>query len=113
MKLRNISDYKNKSKEDLIKAFSEPKGEPKPQTPKPKSEETPKPEPEPGIEIKVNTKSLKKLKKDFHKLRHKFSKEEIDRYRKVFDIAKNYKHLSKSKIKKEKELLSESEIDKV
>ena len=29
--LRNISDYENKSKEDLIKALSEPK----PETPKP------------------------------------------------------------------------------
>ena len=33
--LRNISDYENKSKEDLIKALSETKPEtPKPQTPK-------------------------------------------------------------------------------
>ena len=40
--IRNISDYENKSKEDLIKALREPKPEttkPKPQTPKP---ETPK-----------------------------------------------------------------------
>ena len=34
--IRNISDYKNKSKEDLIKALSEPKPETaKPETPKP------------------------------------------------------------------------------
>ena len=39
--IRNISDYENKSKEDLIKALSEPK----PETPKPKSQ-TPKPKPE-------------------------------------------------------------------
>ena len=33
--IRNISDYENKSKEDLIKALSETKPEtPKPQTPK-------------------------------------------------------------------------------
>ena len=34
--IRNISDYENKSKEDLIKALSKtkPKPEPKPQTPK-------------------------------------------------------------------------------
>ena len=31
--IRNISDYQNKSKEDLIKALSEPK----PQTPKPET----------------------------------------------------------------------------
>ena len=34
--VRNISDYENKSKEDLIKALSEPKSEsPKPAIPKP------------------------------------------------------------------------------
>ena len=38
-KLRNISDYENKSKEDLIKALSEQET-PKPETPKLK---TPKP----------------------------------------------------------------------
>ena len=40
--VRNISGYENKSKEDLIKALSEPKSEsPKPEIPKP---EIPKPE---------------------------------------------------------------------
>ena len=40
--VRNISGYENKSKEDLIKALSEPKSEsPKPEISKP---ETPKPE---------------------------------------------------------------------
>ena len=40
--VRNMSDYENKSKEDLIKALSEPKPEiPKLEIPKP---ETPKPE---------------------------------------------------------------------
>ena len=35
--IRNISDYENKSKEDLIKALSEPKPEtPKPETLEPK-----------------------------------------------------------------------------
>ena len=64
--LRNISEYENKSKEDLIKALSEPK----PETPKPKPEtsktklktpkprpETPKPEPKP--EIRANKRKLK------------------------------------------------------
>ena len=82
--VRNISDYENKSKEDLIKALSEPKPE------------TPKPEPKP--EIRVNKRKLKKLRKDFDELRHKFSKEEINEYRKAFYIAKNYKHLSESEI---------------
>ena len=71
--IRNISDYENKSKEDLIKALSEPKPETpkaKPETPKPKPEtsktklktpkprpETPKPEPKP--EIRANKRKLK------------------------------------------------------
>ena len=86
--IRNISDYENKSKEDLIKALSEPKPE------------TPKPEPKP--EIRVNKRKLKKLRKDFDELRHKFSKKEIDRYRKAFYVAKNKKYLSESEIKKTK-----------
>ena len=84
--IRNISDYENKSKEDLIKALSEPKPE------------TPKPEPKP--EIRVNKRKLKKLRKDFDELRHKFSKKEIDRYRKAFCVIKNYRHLSISEIQK-------------
>ena len=122
--LRNISDYENRSKEGLIKALSEtkqipkpetakpetPKPKPKPETPKPKSEtskletkptrtknrtktrntknqkktktETPKPE------IRVNKRKLRKLRKGFDELRYKFSKKEIDRYRKAFYVAK-------------------------
>ena len=102
---RNISGYENKSKEDLIKAFSEPKPETKlKQTPKQtlkpetKPKQTPKSDQEPKLEIKVNKKKLKKLRKDFDELRHKFSKEEINEYRKAFYIAKNYKHLSESEI---------------
>ena len=100
--IRNMSNYENKSKEDLIKALSEAKPEVKPklerkpkpetkpkQTPKPETKpkqtpkqtwkpetipkQTPKPEQEPKIEIKVNKKKFKKLRKDFDKLRHKFS----------------------------------------
>ena len=42
--IRNISDYENKSKDDLIKGLSEPK----PETPKPKPEtRKPKPKPKP------------------------------------------------------------------
>ena len=91
--LRNISDYENKSKEDLIKALSEPKPE------------TPKPEPKP--EIRVNKRKLKKLRKDFDELRHKFSKKEIDRYRKAFYVTENKKYLSKSEIKKTNRNLTE------
>ena len=58
VQIRNISDYENKSKENLIKALSETKPqttkpEPKPQTPKPKPE------------IRVNKKKLKKTLKRF------------------------------------------------
>ena len=87
---RNISDYENKSKEDLIKALSELET-PKPETPKPeakpktKQKQTPKPKPA----IRINKKKLKKLRKDSDELRHKFSKKEIDRYRKAFCVAKN------------------------
>ena len=118
--VRNISGYENKSKEDLIKALSETKPEilkpetPKPEIPKPETPKlkTPKlissklkisklkiPKPKPRPEIRVNKKKLKKLRKDFDELRHKFSKKEIDRYRKAFYVAKNKQYLSKSEIK--------------
>ena len=58
---RNIKDYKNKSEKDLTKLLSEPK---------------PK--------IIINKKKLEETKKDFSKLRHKFSEKEIDKYRKSF-----------------------------
>ena len=54
---RNISDYQNKSKEDLIKALNKPK-------------------PKTGI----NKKKLEEIRKDFYKLRHKFSKKESSKY---------------------------------
>ena len=56
---RNIRDYENKSKKDLIKAISEPKSKPK-------------------IKI-INKKKLEEIKKDFNELRYKFSKKEIDK----------------------------------
>ena len=73
---RNISDYESKSEKDLIKALSEPK---------------PK--------IKINKKKLEEIWKDFYKLRHKFPKKEIDKYRKAFYDIKNYRYLSTSEIK--------------
>ena len=57
---RNIRDYENKSKKDLIKAISEPKSKPQ-------------------IKIRINKKKLEEIKKDFNKLRYKFSKKEIDK----------------------------------
>ena len=101
---RNISDYENKSKEDLIKVLSETKPKPEPKIeikpkPEPKIEIKPKPEPnieikpepEPNIEIKVNKKKLKKLRKDLDELRHKFSKTETMSIEKLFMTVKNTK----------------------
>ena len=104
--LRNKRDYEKKSKLDLIKALSESKQEtkPKPETPKlqtpkpetkpksktlkPKPKPEPESEPEPKIRVITNKRKLKKLRKDFDELRHKFSIKEIDRYRKTFYVAK-------------------------
>ena len=61
--IRNISDYENKSKEDLIKALSEPK---------------------PKTKIGINKKKLEEIRKDFYKLRH-LSESEIEEIRKKFN----------------------------
>ena len=92
------TNLKRISKKAIIetKPELESKQTPKPETkPKPKLET----EPEAKVEIRIK-KKLKELRKDFDELRHKFSKTEIKRYRKAFYIAKNYKYLSKSEIKK-------------
>ena len=78
---KNISEYENKSKEDLVKALSEPKPEslkpeiPKPEIPKPKTPKLKKSKaissklkiskskigkPKPRSEMKVNKKKLKR-----------------------------------------------------
>ena len=86
--IRNISDYENKSKEDLIKALSEPKPEtklksgtptqiPKQETSKQIPKPETKPKPEPKIRVKIKNRKLKELRKDFDELRHKFSIKEI------------------------------------
>ena len=76
-KSRNIKDYKSKSKKDLIKALSETK---------------PK--------IRINKKKLEDIRKGFNELKYKFSKKEVDKYRKAFYDIKNYRHLSASEIMK-------------
>ena len=58
-KNRNIGDYENKSKNALIKVLSEPK-----------------------TKTKIDKKKLEDIRKGFIELRHKFSKKEIDKYRK-------------------------------
>ena len=81
----------------MIKTLSETK--PKPETPKP----------EPKIRVKTNKRKLKKLRKDFDGLRHKFSKTEIKEYRKAFYVAENKEYLFESEIKKTDKNLNELE----
>ena len=81
---RNIRNYENKSEKDLVKAFSKPK---------------PK--------IRINKKKFEEIRKDFNELRHKFSKKEIDKYRKAFYDIKNCRYLSTSEIKEAGKNLNE------
>ena len=53
----------------------------------------------PKPKIRINKKKLEEIKKDFNELRHKFSKKEIDKYRKAFYDIKNYRYLSVSEIR--------------
>ena len=111
--VRNISDYEIKSKEELTTVLSEPKlKSPKPETSK---SETPKlktlkikpkiissklkiakskipkiPKLKPRPKIRVSKKKLKKLRKDFDELRHKFDKKEIG-IEKLFMMLKTMK----------------------
>ena len=57
----NTRDYENKSKKDLIKVLSKTKSK-----------------------IRINKKVLEEIRRDFKELRHKFSKKEIDKYKKRF-----------------------------
>ena len=54
---------------------------------------------EPKPKIRINKKKLEEIRKYFNELRHKFSKKEIDKYRKAFYDIKNYRYLSASEIK--------------
>ena len=80
---RNIRDYDKKSKKDLIKVLSEPK---------------PK--------IGISKKKLEEIRKAFSELKHKFSNEEINKYRKIFYDIKSYRHLSASEIEEIRENLN-------
>ena len=80
---RNIRDYDKKSKKDLIKVLSEPK---------------PK--------IGISKKKLEEIRKAFSELKHKFSNEEINKYRKAFYDIKSYRHLSASGIEEIRENLN-------
>ena len=53
---------------------------------------------------------MKEIKKYFSKLRHEFSKKEIDKFRKSFYNIKNYRNIYASEIREaEKNLLTELE----
>ena len=49
--------------------------------------------------IRINKKKFEEIRKDSNELRHKFSKKEIDKYRKAFHDIKSYRYLSTSEIK--------------
>ena len=83
---RNIKNYENKSKKDLIKILTKPK---------------PK--------VGISKKKLEEIRKDFSELRHKFSKNEIDKYRKGFYDIENYRYISASEIKNARENLTKLE----
>ena len=65
---RDIKDYKNKSENDLIEILSEP---------------IPK--------INISKNKLKEIKKDFNKLRYRFSKSKINQFRRSLYNIKNQK----------------------
>ena len=85
-KNRNIEGYENKSEDDLIKILSEPKSR-----------------------INISKKKLKEIEKDFRELRRKFSKEEIDKFRKSFYNIKNHRNLHAAEIKNTEKNLVEFE----
>ena len=85
-KIRKIRDYKSKSKENLIKILSEPK---------------PK--------ISLLKKKIKKIKTDFSELRHKFSKSEINKFRKSLYDIKNHRNLYTAGIRETEKNLIEFE----
>ena len=83
---RNISEYENKSAKDLIKALRGSK---------------------PTLGIKNN--KLKKIKEEFHNLRHEFSKVNADKYRKLFYDIKNYRYLPELEIEEIRKNFNELE----
>ena len=74
---RNIRDYENKLEKNLIKALIEPK---------------PK--------IKIDKQNCEGIRKSLIKLKHEFSKKEIDQDRRALYDIRNYRYLSASEINK-------------
>ena len=59
---------------------------------------------QPKRKISISKKNLKEIKKDFRELMHKFSKEQIDKFRKSFCNIKNHRNLYISEIKEAKKI---------
>ena len=59
--------------------------------------------------MELKKKKLKEIKEDFHNLRHEFSKENADKYRKLFYDIKNYRHLSEMEIEETRKNFNELE----
>ena len=76
-----MNDYKSKSENDLKKLLDEP---------------IPK--------INLSKTKIKKIKKDFNKLRYGFSKSKIDEFRRSLYNIKNQKNLSAPEIKETKKI---------
>ena len=53
---------------------------------------------------RINKKKLEEIRKDFSEFRHKFSKNEIYKYRKSFYDIKSYRYLSASEIEEAKKI---------
>ena len=85
-KSKNIKDYKNKFNKDFLNLLNDPK-----------------------IKINISKKKLKEIEEDFKELRHNFSKEEIDTFRKSFYNIKNHGDIYTLKIKEAEENLSKLE----
>ena len=64
---------------------------------------------EPKPKISISKKKLKELEKDFRELRHKFSKEEVDKFRKSFYNIKNHRNTYTSELKGAEKIRSELE----
>ena len=79
---RNISNYENKSAKDLIKALRGSR-----------------------LRLGIKKNKQKEIKEDFYNLKHKFSKKDADKYRKLFYDIKNYRHLSELEIEEIKKSL--------
>ena len=61
---------------------------------------------EPKPKIKISKNKFEEIRKEFYELRERFSKKEMDKYRKAFYDIENYKHLSESEIKEVRENLN-------